>query len=328
MESWDFLQRLGLDLASMNISFIRRLQVSAVNGRALEHELDPGGFGISRYRLDQALAAIAKAEGVTILENTKVNEIVFDGSEFTLQTSKNKYTAFVACGCFGKRSNIDIKWKRSFVTSRQNRLNNFVGVKYHVKAKFPNDTIALHNFNNGYCGISKIEDDKYCFCYLTRADNLSKAKDSIAAMEQTVLMQNPHLREIMQDMEILYKLPVTISQISFDKKTQVENHVLMIGDAAGMITPLCGNGMSMALHAAKLAAEQIDLFFKKKIERQQMESEYGRQWRKQFANRLKTGRRIQRLFGKSWLTNTFIEISRRSPWLVRFLVRQTHGNPY
>ena len=45
----------------------------------------------------------------------------------------------------------------------------------------------------------------------------------------------------------------------------------MIGDAAGMITPLCGNGMSMALHASKLAAEQIDLFLQDRITRQQME---------------------------------------------------------
>ena len=34
----------------------------------------------------------------------------------------------------------------------------------------------------------------------------------------------------------------------------------MVGDAAGMITPLCGNGMSMALHASKIAATQINLF--------------------------------------------------------------------
>jgi flavin-dependent dehydrogenase len=29
----------------------------------------------------------------------------------------------------------------------------------------------------------------------------------------------------------------------------------MIGDTAGLIHPLCGNGMAMAIHSAKLAAE-------------------------------------------------------------------------
>ena len=114
-------------------------------------------------------------------------------------------------------------------------------------------------------------------------------------------------------MNFLYETPVTISQISFDKKEQVENHVLMIGDAAGMITPLCGNGMSMALHGSKLAAEQIHLFLQDQISRAEMEEQYNRQWQKHFSQRLKTGRRIQRLFGNKWLTDYFITLARRFP---------------
>ena len=33
--------------------------------------------------------------------------------------------------------------------------------------------------------------------------------------------------------------------------------MLLLGDAAGMITPLCGNGMSMALHSSKIAADMV-----------------------------------------------------------------------
>ena len=72
---------------------------------------------------------------------------------------------------------------------------------------------------------------------------------------------------------MLWQEPVTISQISFDKKNLVEDHVLMIGDAAGMITPLCGNGMSMALHASKIAAEQINNFLENKISRERIGKE-------------------------------------------------------
>jgi len=328
MESWDFLEQLGLDLPAMGVSRINKLQVSAVNGVMLKHHLDPGGFGISRYTLDHQLAEIARSAGVIIEENTKVNDIVFNGSSFTVSTSKNNYTALIACGSFGKRSNLDVKWKRKFVMINKSRLNNYVGVKYHVKTNFPADTIALHNFYNGYCGISKIEGDKFCLCYLTKAENLSKANNSIPAMEQAILMQNPHLKKIFSESEIIYKTPLTISQISFDKKKQIEDHALMIGDAAGMITPLCGNGMSMALHASKIAAEQIDLFLQDKISRQQMEERYVLRWQKQFAGRLRMGRGIQRLFGQSWLTNSFVGIAKRSPRLVSYLVKQTHGESF
>jgi len=328
MESWDFLQSLGLDLESMGVSRINRLQVSAVNGTILEHDLSPGGFGVSRYRLDHQLAIIARSAGVIIEENTKVNDIIFNGSSFIIHTSKKSYSAPVTCGSYGKRSNLDIKWKRKFIAIRKSRLNNYVGVKYHIKTTFPADTIALHNFYNGYCGISRIEENKYCLCYLTKSENLVRANNSIPAMEQTILMQNPHLKKIMTEAEIIYKTPLTISQISFDRKNQVENHVLMAGDAAGMITPLCGNGMSMALHAGKLAAAQIDLFLQKRITRQEMEQRYTQDWQEQFASRLRMGRGIQRLFGQSWLTNSFVSIAKRSPALVKFLVKQTHGSPF
>src|SRR4029078_13052170 len=105
------------------------------------------------------------------------------------------------------------------------------------------DLIALHNFENGYCGISKIEENKYCFCYLTAEKNLERCGNSIPEMEKQVLCRNRHLKMIFENAEKLSQSPVTISQVSFDKKEQIHNHVLLVGDAAGMIAPLCGNGM-------------------------------------------------------------------------------------
>ena len=134
-----------------------------------------------------------------------------------------------------------VKLRFHFISDR---LNNFIGVKYHVKADFPNDVIALHNFEDGYCGISQIEDGKHCICYLTKASNLKKA-GTIEKMEAEILSENPHLKKLFGSVTKLYNTPVTISQISFSKKQCVENNVLMLGDAGGMITPLCGNGMSI-----------------------------------------------------------------------------------
>jgi menaquinone-9 beta-reductase len=325
LESWDFLVSLGLDLNAMNLPVISQLQVSATQGKLLEQKLPLGGFGISRFLLDDSLVQIARLVGVIIKENTKVNDIIFDQSGFSIDTSQHSYTAKVVCGSFGKRSNIDVRWKRRFSVAAKNKLNNYIGVKYHIKTDFPVDTIALHNFDNGYCGIVKIEEDKYCLCYLTTANNLQKSKGSVHEMEKTILAQNPHLKKIFAESKFLYEAPLTISQISFDKKKQVENHVLMTGDAAGMITPLCGNGMSMALHASKMAANQINLFLEGRISRAEMEEQYTQQWNQEFSMRLKMGRRIQSLFGNKWLTNSFISLVRPFPKLVDYLVRQTHG---
>ena len=102
----------------------------------------------------------------------------------------------------------------------------------------------------------------------------------------------------------------------------------MIGDAAGMITPLCGNGMSMALHASKIVFQQVDQFLQNKITRQQMEFAYQQNWKKQFASRLKTGRMIQKFFGNPFLSNFLISSLKPFPGATRKLVAQTHGQPF
>ena len=327
-ESLDFLKKIGIDPVVMGASNITRVQVSSVSGRIIDQVLPLGGFGISRYTLDNTLAAIARDAGVIIEENMKINDIVFEGSGSLLTASQKYFHARVVCAAYGKRSNMDVRWHRPFVMAKKNKLNNYVGVKYHVRTNFATDTIALHNFPNGYCGLVKIEDDKYCLCYLTSASNLQQYKGDIKEMERNVLAQNPHLKKIFGNAEFLFKEPVTISQVSFDKKTLVEDHVLMIGDAAGMITPLCGNGMSMAMHAGTIAVKEIHSYLKGDISRENMERWYTIQWKREFDNRLKTGRRIQRLFSNKWMTNTLIFFGKLMPGFVRYLIKKTHGTSF
>jgi flavin-dependent dehydrogenase len=327
-ESWNFLEELGVPLSQMDLPTIRRLLVTAPNGKALEQSLPLGGFGISRFKLDAMLAEIAKHSGVELLEGKKVNDVRFENGIFNIQHSTSDIQCKVAAGAFGKRSNLDVKWKRKFILQKPNKLNNYIGVKYHVKINSPEDLIALHNFQDGYCGISKIEDDKYCLCYLTTAKNLRQCDNSIGEMESRVLYQNSHLRKIFTDAQILYQSPVTISQISFEKKSQVHDHILLVGDAAGMIAPLCGNGMSMALHASKISFEQIHLLLQKKISRQDMENNYKYNWEKQFNGRLRIGRIIQGFFGNPLLSNVLISSLKPFPWVIDKLVAQTHGQPF
>jgi flavin-dependent dehydrogenase len=328
MESWKFIESLGLPLSQFDLPVIKKLIVSSPCGNFLDAKLDLGGFGISRYFLDNELKQIAEKNGVIILEETKVNEVNFHDEIFTVKYNGGEITSSVVAGSFGKRSNLDVKWQRKFIKRKPGKLNNYIGVKYHVKSEFPPDTIALHNFKNGYCGISKVEKDQYCLCYLTTAQNLKDNHNSIKEMEKNILHQNPFLKKIFLESEFLFTEPVTISQISFDKKSQVTDHVLMLGDAAGMITPLCGNGMSMALHSAKIAFVNIDSFLQKNIKRAEMENQYVHQWQKQFEKRLRTGRALQKVFGKERLTNLFIRMVKHFPFVVRRLINATHGKEF
>lgn len=335
LESWNFLEELGLPLSDWNLPVIKRLLVSAPGGDHIEQPLPLGGFGISRYKADEALAAIARTNGVALFESTTVKDIFFEKRAFRILTTIGEFQARVACGTFGKRSNLDIKWKRPFTRERPTKLNNYIAVKYHIRpaadagpAPYAPDLISLHNFRDGYCGISRIEDERYCLCYLTTAKNLENSGNSIPEMEKNILGQNPFLKEIFSSSVRLFDHPVTIAQISFEKKSQVEKHILLIGDAAGMITPLSGNGMSMALHGSKIAFRCIDAFLHDQIARHEMEQEYMDQWNRQFGKRLWMGRSLQRLFGSESGTDFLIHLLRPFPGIVAFLIRQTHGQPF
>jgi menaquinone-9 beta-reductase len=327
LESWNFLKELGLPLEEMNLPIIDTLFLTTPNGKAFTTKLPLGGFGISRYKLDSLLANLAKQNGVHLIEETKIDDVLFD-KNFQVRFHSKEIISKICCGAYGKRSNLDIKWKRDFLEASDKRLDNYVGVKYHVRTDWEMNVIGLHNFENGYCGISKIEDDKYCLCYMTKAENLKKCNNNIENLEETILYENPHLKKIFLNSEKCKSFPVTISQINFNKKTQTENHMLMLGDTAGMITPLCGNGMSIALHTSKIAAEQASDFLEEKTSRDQMEEFYKKQWKYHFEKRLKTGRALQHFFGSTRLSNLFVGTVKLLPFLSKPMIKMTHGKPF
>jgi menaquinone-9 beta-reductase len=321
-ESWQFLETLGVPLQDYALPVINTLKVSSPSGQMLQAPLAQGGFGISRYKLDAALCALARNAGVQVLEGTKVENVTFVNNQFFIAVANQQYSAKVVCGTFGKRSNLDVKWQR-----QQKHTQSYIGVKYHVNYPVPTNEIQLHNFKDGYCGISAIEEGKACLCYLTTAAQLQKA-GSIAKMEAQFLQKNKYLKHILTNATFLYTKPLTISQVSFAPKKAVENNVLCIGDAAGLISPLCGNGMSMAMHGSKIAFNAVQQFLQGTINRQQMEATYTHQWQKAFATRLFYGRLIQRFFGGTITTNIFLGLLKKLPKLINWLVAKTHGKPF
>src|SRR5690606_16111701 len=142
----------------------------------------------------------------------------------------------------------------------------------------PHNTVSLHNFNGGYCGLSKTETGAVNVCYLATYKWFKKYKNP-EDYKKEVLSQNVQLKKFFSNASPIFTRDLTIAQISFDKKKQVHRHIIMIGDAAGLIHPLCGNGMAMAIHSAKLASESILNYFKEgKFDRKSVERSYIKNW--------------------------------------------------
>ena len=327
-EVLSFLRSLGFDPSEYGASCITKLRISTPYGKNIYCELDTGGFGLSRFVMDHAIFGLAVANGVEVLQGTKVTNISFFQNQFEVKTNSEQYfTSPLLIGSYGKRDALDKKFNRDFIQSR----TGYMAVKYHIKTDYPVDEIGLDNFRNGYCGIVKIEDNKYNLCYLYKRQkqyNFSTVRE----LEETILFKNPVIRNIFSNSEFISDEPEVINEISFASKKPVEDHVFMCGDSAGLITPLCGNGMSMAIHSAKLLCDLILKASSSKqvftdSQRNILEEDYEKIWNANFSKRLFLGRTLQKLFGSPAITGLAIRSLHAIPKAERWLIANTHGKP-
>ncbi len=319
-----YLTSLGVPLDEMPTPNINTLQISTRSGKSLTTSLPLGGFGISRFAFDELLYRTALQAGAHFLFDT-VTEIDFNAEVFTVTTvSSKKHKATLVVGAYGKRSALDKKLHRPFSQQK----SPWLGVKCHyANNDFPNDMVALHNFDGGYAGLSKTETGAVNFCYLTTFESFKKY-GSIPDFNKRCAAKNPHLKEFLDRAEPLFEKPLSIAQISFAQKKPVIDHILMCGDSASLIHPLCGNGMAMAIHAAKLAAEGILGYFRDgKTDRGALEHQYTQQWHTHFASRLRMGRHIQRLLLNETASAIAIRTVANSKKIVGAMIRRTHGKP-
>jgi flavin-dependent dehydrogenase len=320
------LENIGLWPFPFHTPLIDRVRMTTPSGKAVTEQLDLGGFGISRYQFDDQFARKARAMGAAVHEGVKVQGVTYhpEADYFTVQTHKGAYQARLVLGNFGKRSVMDRYLKRAFLQ----KPSPYIGVKHHILTDAPADEIALHSFPRGYCGLSQVEEGRYSLCYLARREAL-KAAGGVQQLEEQYLSQNPYLRQVFQEATFCWNKPMVINEISFEQKSLVDNHILTSGDAAGMIAPLCGNGMAMAIRGSQLLVEHVTPFLEGRQPRHQMEQQYARAWRKQFKTRLKTGKTLQDYgFGRQRLSDWAVNLFRYLPALRKGLIKQTHGRPY
>jgi menaquinone-9 beta-reductase len=245
LESYEFLRSLGLPLDEWKLPVIKKLRLTSQCGVQLSAPLEVGGFGISRSKLDYELAQQMIRSGVTFCDG----ENVLNVQNQMITTTKQQVAANLVVGCHGKYK------ARYSNASRRSIRKNFVGVKYHIKGGFDDQVVSLHGFNGGYCGMSKIEDDLYCLCYLIDAKLVKQYKGDIGEVEKNVLYKNDHLQNVFNEAHFVWEKPLVISNITFSKHLLFDGETLFLGDAAGSISPLSGNGMSIAAKSALLLSQ-------------------------------------------------------------------------
>jgi len=318
-----YLKHLGFNPLEFGAKQISNFELTTHNNKSIKANLPLGGFGMSRYEMDFQLYQLALKNGVEVIKDSVI-DVNFEADIFKVETKSNDiFQSKIVIGAFGKRSNLDVKFNRKFIAKK----SPYLGVKIHVSGDFPEDKVALHNFKGGYCGVSKVENNHINLCYITDFKAFKKYKD-INDFQNEVVFQNSALKVIFENTNPQFEQPLTISQVSFETKSPIESHIIMCGDTAGMIHPLCGNGMGMAIRSSQLASNLIIDYLQGKIEsRKELEKCYTKQWYKTFRLRLRAGHTIAYLFRQVWLAPLLLNGLRLFPFLLATIIKMTHGKP-
>ena len=318
-----YLESLGFNPFDFGAKQISKFELTTQNNKRIQANLPLGGFGMSRYQMDYQLYQLCIKNKVNVLQDSAI-DVCYNDDKFQVETKlNNTFNSKIVIGAFGKRSNLDVKFQRKFITKK----SPYLGVKIHVSGNFPDDKVALHNFKGGYCGVSKVENDHINLCYITDFKAFKKYRD-VAAFQNQVLLKNSALKQVLESTKPQFEQPLTISQISFETKSPIENHIIMCGDTAGMIHPLCGNGMGMAIRSAQLASHLIIDYLQGKIaSRDILEKQYTKLWKKTFGLRLKAGHTIAYLFRQNWIAPILLSGLRVFPFLLPKIIKLTHGKP-
>jgi menaquinone-9 beta-reductase len=298
---------LGVDLG--DAPSIDRCRVVS-RRRTYEFAFPAPARGISRMKLDELLFRKAIDAGATS----------FAGETATVveQHRVNGISAKVVAGAWGRWGRFDQQLGRSFIRDHAHR--NF-GFKRHYRGTHENGVIELYSFARGYLGVNDVEGGITNICGLVHADRLAGHKGKWDAFIDTIRREEPRLEALYGAFQPAQEHYLSSEPVIFRARSAVEGGIFMIGDASGVIDPLTGNGMAMAIQSAVLAAPHI---IRALTDRRTAEDQYREEHRRMFAKRIGWSRRVAALLSRPALLDQALRIA-RTPAFGAFLLKQTRA---
>jgi len=205
----------GASAHTSTVWYIRGRQV-------LQRDLPQPAIGLSRYTLDQRLANTFQEAGGQLLLNSRKK---LSGHEEAI------------VHCHGRKA-VRSEW---------------IGLKVHCSHLRTEADLELHLGQNGYVGLSRIEDGKVNVCALFKQRPDLKAKREDWLLEY---LQQCGLTQVAEKLRASNFLPDShsgVAGVEFSRIPSTDTSTLYLGDAYSVIPPFTGNGMSIALEAAALA---------------------------------------------------------------------------
>jgi flavin-dependent dehydrogenase len=253
-EAEGYLAGLGIDLLELGAHRINAVRL-VYRDRMASASLPFAGYGLSRRVLDEAILRRAAGLGAEIrrgeavrLRQARDPIIVDTSSGLELRPA----TLFLATGKH------DLRGLRRTAKPAE----DLVGFKLHLRLVRAQITqlrghVELIMLPDGYAGLQVIENDLANLCLLVSSARLARVGGTWNNLFADLLQNEPHLRARLAGAESVFS-PVSITRVPYGFVHAVTPPdppgIFRLGDQMGVIPSFTGDGMSIALHSAMVAA--------------------------------------------------------------------------
>jgi flavin-dependent dehydrogenase len=302
---------------------IERGFVHLPDGRSVAFELPAAGLGISRWRLDDLLARRAAALGADVRFGVRVTSIEPTSVRFVSGGRPGVAEARSLIGAWGRWDALDRGLERGFV-SKGSRFfgwsRTFVGGGDRLVGQ-----VHLFLFPGGYCGLCRVEGGATNLAGVISERVRRRLDGGWEAVVAHARRSSPALDEWMATLREGPGPFHGIGPVFFTKKplVEVENQMLMVGDAAGVIDPFSGEGQAAAIGSGILAAEVLNRGLEGSIGMDAVARDYALTWRRRFARRFGWGSVFRRFMLRPVAASVAARVA--GPRLVRFAMERVRG---
>lgn len=324
-ESQRTLNALGLReyIESLHPSLLNRTRLIFSHGDALEIPLPGIALGVSRHALDSTLHHAAQKSGVHVLTGTTVTSVYPNDRGYTIETrqemGRKTFEARAVIAAWGANRRVGLPGHTPNGSANQ----NYIGVKSHFSGIEMESVVELYFFSGGYAGISPIEGGRVNVAALLTRNAFQHTEKTILGMIDAAARRNPMLYRKLAQAVLVPGTQAAVAPVDLKRKPVAWDMIPHVGDAALMMPPLCGDGMSMALRSSQLCAFLADCYLRGEISLSGWKQQYTQSIQREFKGPLRWGRLLQWLLGVPVLPRLLPGLAHLTPGLAFGLVQAT-----
>jgi geranylgeranyl reductase family protein len=151
---------------------------------------------------------------------------------------------------------------------------------------------------------------------------------NLKAMLETFVERNPHARDRLKSAELASPIVGHPLRADAPEVTPCADNVLIVGEAAGLVNPLSGEGIAHSMVSGEMAAEHARNALEQGAFALEDLAAYGRTFHAHFDRLHRSARKVRAMLNRPWILNRAIRTAARdTPYattLARVLVGKEH----